>query len=371
MQIQPVFLNVGQLLAGRLFRIPQYQRAYAWSTKQRQDLFNDIEKVSASRTDGSHFMATMVGLRRGKTRIGVDEFIELEIVDGQQRLTTLVILLKTIALALAAITTNKDKEHGQEIERLLVKGDDLSLLLLQTNHDLTHIFLNFIRNGQTPDNLIASTTADQNLVDAIQECTAFVSKWTESGRPLIDLLALLRNRLSLIFHEIEDEALVYTVFEVLNSRGLDVTHFDKLKSFLMAIVFEHGDRGSRAEIISELHSLWRDIYRTVGRRQSLNRETVQFAGSLKASLQPNRPLSEEAAVVELTKQCGKSAKKAVEYTKWILKVVEAEEPPAIEQSFARSRADSSGPLSCDRNLSARISEAGRGPALEEMGKRYV
>jgi hypothetical protein len=70
----------------------------------------------------------------------------------------------------------------------------------------------------------------------------------------------------LIFHEIEDEALVYTVFEVLNSRGLDVTWFDKLKSLLMAIVFEHGDKGSRAASIAELHNLWREIYSTVGLR---------------------------------------------------------------------------------------------------------
>ena len=86
MQIQPVFSTLGQLLAGKLFRIPQYQRAYAWGEKQRHDLFDDIEKVHNSGASGSHFMATMVGLRRGKISIAADEFIELEVVDGQQRL---------------------------------------------------------------------------------------------------------------------------------------------------------------------------------------------------------------------------------------------------------------------------------------------
>ena len=103
MQIQPVFSTVGQLLTGRVFKIPQYQRAYAWSPKQRQDLFGDIEKVYASKANGAHFLATMVGLRRDKITIVADDFVELEVVDGQQRLTTLVLLLKAIAVALLAV----------------------------------------------------------------------------------------------------------------------------------------------------------------------------------------------------------------------------------------------------------------------------
>lgn len=326
MQIQPIFYTVGQLFTGKLFRIPEYQRAYAWSRKQRQDLFGDIEKVQASKDDnGSHFMATMVGLRRRKISIAADDFVELEIVDGQQRLTTLVLLLKTIAISLSGSQVQKERKLGAELQELLVKGDDLSLLLLQTNHDSSHICSDFLREGVVPESAIASLTADQNLLDAIKECKAYVDKWSESGHSLVGLVALLRNRLSVIFHEIEDERLVYTVFEVLNSRGLDVTWFDKLKSFLMAIVFEHGDKGSRSSTIEELHNLWKDIYRTIGRRQSLNKETVQFAGTLRASQQPSRPLSEEAAVAELVKQCGKSAKKAVDCTKWMLKVTQAED----------------------------------------------
>ena len=41
-EIQPRHVSVDQLLYGRLFRIPQYQRTYSWESKQRQDLFEDI-----------------------------------------------------------------------------------------------------------------------------------------------------------------------------------------------------------------------------------------------------------------------------------------------------------------------------------------
>ena len=66
MNIQPQHLSLGKLLHNRLFRIPKYQRAYSWQTRHRKDLFNDIEKGWASQKDNGHFMATIVGLRRGE-----------------------------------------------------------------------------------------------------------------------------------------------------------------------------------------------------------------------------------------------------------------------------------------------------------------
>ena len=97
MNIQPQHLTLGELLHNRLFRIPQYQRAYSWQPQHRKDLFNDIQKSWASTQDKSHFMATIVGLRREKKTIVTDEYQTLHIVDGQQRLTTLILLLKAIA----------------------------------------------------------------------------------------------------------------------------------------------------------------------------------------------------------------------------------------------------------------------------------
>ena len=319
MQIQPVFQSIGTLLQGRLFRIPEYQRAYSWQEKQRGDLFRDIEKVYKSGTDSTHFMATIVGLRRNKKTIAADEYVDVEIVDGQQRLTTLIVLLKALAKALK----NNDGKYAAEIESLLVKGDDLSLLLLQTNHDSTHTFIDYLRHGTVPGGQ-ATTAADQNVADAISECEEFVKKWSSLGRPLIQLFATIKNRLSVIFHEIEDEALVYTVFEVLNSRGLDVTWFDKLKSLLMAIVFEYGDQGSKKEIATELHSLWTDIYETIGLHQNLNKETVRFAGTLRLKKSPNRPLAEEQAVQVLIEYCNNQPKAVVDCTKWVLRITKAE-----------------------------------------------
>jgi uncharacterized protein with ParB-like and HNH nuclease domain len=98
MRLNPQHLTVSKLMQGRLFRIPDYQRAYSWQKRQRDDLFADIREVHRSGRD--HFMATVVGLARDTRVIDADEFAVVELVDGQQRITTLVILLKAIEKAL-------------------------------------------------------------------------------------------------------------------------------------------------------------------------------------------------------------------------------------------------------------------------------
>lgn len=319
--MQPQLFNLNNLLNGRIFRIPEYQRAYSWERKQRDDLFSDIERVRSSNED--HFMATVVGLTRGSKQIVADEFTVVEIVDGQQRLTTLIIVLKAIQRALD--TKSKiEARLSDELSGLLVKGDELNLLLLQTNHDSSHLFADYVRDGIIPAS-DAVTSADQNITDAIRESEAFVVRWKESGATLIELIGIIRNRLWTIFHAVGDEGLVYRVFEVLNSRGLDVSWIDKLKSQLMGLAFETGATAGREEAIKELHLIWQDIYRSIGRQKYLTAETVRFAGTLSAEAAPSRPLSEAASVHRLVERAGAKSKEIVDCAKWLKSVVKAEE----------------------------------------------
>lgn len=59
--IRPQYVTFGTLINKRLFRIPEYQRAYSWESQQRRDLFSDIEKTR-SKIGFEHYMATVVTL---------------------------------------------------------------------------------------------------------------------------------------------------------------------------------------------------------------------------------------------------------------------------------------------------------------------
>ena len=318
--IHPQYLPLSKLLVGRLFRIPEYQRAYSWTSSERQDLFGDIEKVRTRGQDAGHFMAAVVCLRRAKQTLGTDEFHVLEVVDGQQRLTTLIILLNAIKLALKP----KDKAEAKlarELSELLVKVEGDELLLLQTNHDSSHYFATFLRTGTSPASASATTLADREILRAIEDCQAFTAKWTDGGESLSALAALLKNRLFFILHEIEDEQAVYTVFEVLNSRGLAVSWMDRLKSTLMGTAFELKNVDLEG-LVKDLHTVWRDIYSVIGLRQGLSTEALRFAATLNVAETPNRPLGERAAVEELRRATG-TAKKVRDVAAWLLRVTEA------------------------------------------------
>jgi hypothetical protein len=319
--IQPQHVTLDQLLYGRLFRIPQYQRTYSWHREQRQDLIEDIQRTWAAGEERSHFMATVVGLRRENQTIMTKKYQVIEVVDGQQRITTLILLLKAIVKALDGSDPVGEK-IGKELYATLVKDDKATLLLLQTNHDISHYFADYLRTGNHPSSGSAMTLADRELLSAIDDCEKFVADWQGNGNSLEDLVSLLKNRLTFVFYEIGDEALVYTVFEVLNSRGLAVSWFDRLKSTLMAIVFE-SKTGNKDELINEVHQLWTDIYRCVGLRLGLSTESLRFAATLRTSYPHSRPLGEEEAVSLLRDQSKGGPAKVIETTKWLKAVTEA------------------------------------------------
>lgn len=316
MRLNPQHLTVAQLLQCRLFRIPDYQRAYSWQKRQRSDLFEDILEVSRSSRD--HFMATVVGLARDKRLIDADEFNVVDLVDGQQRITTLVVLLKAIEKALDPRDSAEEKLLN-DLRHLLVKGDDHSLVLLQTNHDSSDVFADYVRHGVIRRDATV-TAADANVIDAALECEAFVAKW-QSTNNLTTLVATIRHKLSMIYHELDDEGMVYRVFEVLNSRGLDVRWIDKTKSQLMASIYEYVEPGSRADGLHEMQNAFKDVYRRLGLDSELGAEALRFAGTWSSTVRPNRVLSEQDASAELVQAAGTKLATIIKSAAWLKAVV--------------------------------------------------
>jgi len=325
-------MTFDDLISRRLFRIPEYQRAYSWRRKERNDLFDDIMEVANGNAE-SHFMATVVALRREKRQIVTDEFQTVDIVDGQQRLTTLIILLKAIEKGLEQ--SDADEQGVKKwIQGLLVKGDQLSLLLLRSNHDSRHLLADYLRSGQIDAQGELNTIAERALIDGMADCESFVTKWAKD-RALLDLAALIKNKLAFILHEITDEATVYTVFEVLNSRGLEVPWIDRLKSTLMGVAFQD-DLGNRGEIIDELHDIWKKIYRTIGLKQGLGTEALRFAATLKSPNRISKVYSEEVSVSKLKDLCEGKAKGSIDVSRWMLKVVKAVDRLLSQERRARA-----------------------------------
>jgi len=328
MSIKPDYLTFDNLLQKRLFRIPNYQRAYSWETKQRKDLFFDLKKLKKSTestesadNEKHHFMATIVCLKIGKETIVVDEFGVFHIVDGQQRLTTLIILLKALHKVLSK-GNNTEKKVALDLQSLIIKEDE-RLILLQTNHDNSHFFRNYLKNGTIPESDKVQTTSTKHLIEAFKECENFVNDWYKKYQEVLSLLQLLKNRLGFIFYLLEDEGAAYTVFEVLNSRGLEVDWLDKCKTMLMGIAFEKtSNQTARDEHINELHKLWGQIYRTIGVTKIQGHEILRFAATYEDQFEPNRIISAEKAIEFFRDACQKDSRQIIKVTNCFLEMTE-------------------------------------------------
>lgn len=317
--VRPEYLSLIGLLNTRLFTIPGYQRPYSWEARERKDLFDDIEDVWQE--DEDHFMATVVcRVLDANVTLRTDRMTKLEIVDGQQRLTTLIILLNAMRYALAE--EDGTEQDAKNLKDLLIKPHD-NLLLLQTNQDTSHFFSDYMRDGDAPDPDTAETLADRYLLSAIQDCRNFVEMWPQKeGRNLLDLVSLVKNKLTFILHQISDEKTVYTVFEVLNSRGIPVSYLDRLKSILMGLAFKLEENVTRDNLIKDLHKIWGNIYQTLGLRRELGAEALRFAATLYLPDQPAKPLGERESVDTL-REAATDAKNIRKVARWLLKVTKA------------------------------------------------
>lgn len=298
MMIEPKYHNLNTLFAERVFRIPKYQRYYSWVKKQRDDLFFDILQVKKRAVDQDHFMATIVCFRTDEVvDIGVNEYRMYDIVDGQQRLTTLIMLLKCIELKLS------DGEEKIALGKIIVKSDGV-LILLQTNNTNKQIFNRFVRNGDIPNKNDLKTHADRNLYNGITDCRKFVNEWYEHNGEVLSLYKIIRNKLGFVVFDTDDPRIVYSIFEVLNSRGLAVDWLDKCKSSLMGIAYEKSStEDAKKSFINELNDLWGQIYQEISIYPVPGHEILRVTATLFNGDQSGKPQKAEMALSSLLASC--------------------------------------------------------------------
>ena len=117
-------------------------------------------------------------------------------------------------------------------------------------------------------------------------------------------MSLVLHRLGFVVHDTEDSRAVYTVFEVLNSRGLDVDWLDKTKSMLMGRADELAASPEVAEAeIQGLQNLWGEIYRELAKEGVPGDEILRVTATLHYGAGAGKPRSAEDSMGRLREKC--------------------------------------------------------------------
>jgi hypothetical protein len=222
---------VGDIFSdGYRFEIPRYQRPFAWTTEQGGEMFDDLlgaagaQSLSGGDDVDPYFLGSLVLVKREDTP-------DAEVVDGQQRLTTLTILLATLRHYVSL-------EFAEALEKLIYqKGDPIRRRsdqprLLPRERDRS-FFESYVQSpeGLQQVRLIAVDTLPDSRRNVVENVLLFDTRLaTLSTEECERLASFVVVHTYLVVVATQDFDSAYRIFAVLNERGLDLTHTDILKS---------------------------------------------------------------------------------------------------------------------------------------------
>lgn len=219
MKITPTTLTLQQFFAvgNEQFLIPAYQRRYAWGQRQQRELFDDLRLLPAGDT---HLLGTVLFLS-DTHKPGINQ---LELVDGQQRVTTITVLMRVLA---RRFDREGDVDAAQELSKLLLcKGVDRKAQSKLQLGDLDHAdYVRVMDGGDT------SEVENECLRSAHDHFTDWVDAL--SMGQLNELLHKLLNSASIIRLDVGAAKDAYKLFETINNRGLRLKPTDIIKNFLL------------------------------------------------------------------------------------------------------------------------------------------
>ncbi|MEK7950450.1 DUF262 domain-containing protein [Luteolibacter soli] len=219
MIIKPTSLTVTQLLgsANEQYVVPAYQRRYSWKERQLADLWDDIDVIDGS---DNHLLGSIVCLT-GHHTAGLNR---LEVVDGQQRLTTLSILLHCIHERLKA---DGATDEAQEIDRLLhakpLGGKSVRKVCLDS---MDSGEFELLAKGESAEQLCNS-----QLANAFATFRGWVAEIDLEH--LRQLLYRLMNQAIVIRLDVSEAKDAFKLFETINNRGLRLSPTDIIKNFIL------------------------------------------------------------------------------------------------------------------------------------------
>ncbi|NQX38829.1 DUF262 domain-containing protein [Pedobacter steynii] len=287
--------SLKDIFKDKLFKIPDYQRGYAWGKRQLKDFWEDVINLPLERF---HYTG-MLSLKKVEQKVWKswnDETWLLEdrgykpfhIVDGQQRLTTFVIFIQAITEFLQKLPENKEKsEEDIYLGTFNLKSIKEEYLVVQKPPQFiirTHKFGYEIDNpsfqflkyrifNEEDSGTIQETFYTLNLENAknffAENLTAFYEKYDLAE--IEKIFKKLTQNLMFNVYEISDDFDVFVAFETMNNRGKKLSNLELLKNRLIYLttLYDEEELSSddRFALRENINDSWKEVYYQLGRNK--------------------------------------------------------------------------------------------------------
>jgi hypothetical protein len=290
--------GLGSILRQNQLVVPPNQREYSWEDKQVTQLFQDFSKAIIEADEG-YFLGTIVTIPR---KTGA-----LEVIDGQQRLSTTAILLA----AMRDYLIGRDQILVDSLNSEFLTGIDRNrrarVPRLRMNIDDNDLFAWIIARNDGEAEPPSTRESHNRMKAAYSEAKKHVRNIVatldpkDHGTVLDNWISFVQNKALVVLLKVPNDANAYKMFETLNDRGLKTSQADLIKNFLF------GKSGERIQEVQQRWALMR------GALESLDEDniTVDF---LRHALIVIRGFVREAAVYDAVQDYVKGEQAAVTFS---------------------------------------------------------
>lgn len=245
------------------YHIPTYQRPYAWGDEQIDDLMHDIVQAFRENNDSDYFLGCIILVGRSDHKTSYD------VVDGQQRLTTLMLLLYIIRQRFREIS-NQYNDAPSMFEKAILSCNRYITIerkfctteprVIVREQDQAYIN-NFICEDfdiTSSDQIIPNNESQKRIkLNSIRLYEQVVENFGVNSTELGEFVEFLMERCTIVKVKASSRSFAYKIFSTINNRGLDLSHADILKAELV------GDD-------ERLAKKWEEIENDMGRESFVN-----------------------------------------------------------------------------------------------------
>ena len=286
-------LSLTDLFNRAIFRIPDYQRGYSWEKLQLEEFWSDILNLLPNR---EHYTG-MISLKKLDREYTSDEkwnderwlldnwnYNAYHVVDGQQRLTTFVILINEIVSFYKRINPNKEMNQIfinsiplNKIEEdflVITKPDSADIIkTFKFGYEADNPSYEFFKHkilGEPNSGLLSETFYTLNLENAKSFfATKLQEEYETNGiQSIEDIFKKITQKLKFNMYYIDNDFNVFVAFETMNNRGKRLSNLELLKNRLiyLSTVFDESDH-VKNRIRKDINNTWKDVYGYLGRNK--------------------------------------------------------------------------------------------------------
>jgi len=247
--------TIKQMLAGNRIFVPSYQRAYSWDTAQDKDtlpkqtntFLNDLEDYNRSATRSKYYFGHFLFEEKSEKVYGV--------VDGQQRLTTIVIFLSALFSRLKSIRPLTESEN-ETFEDIIKRN---STYRFETVDYDDRLFKDYVVDQNKKDKNGLKTVSARRVVAAFDFFSSHLANKEEAY--LLKMLDTVQNS-SCTTHPVKDESEAIQMFIFQNNRGKKPSNLEIIKAQFMFNIHLFGNDDKDA-LIKEIKDRFEEIYRSI------------------------------------------------------------------------------------------------------------